>query len=187
MGLAHNSTAKRLSPEIFCDPIKGRGQQILHWYFYSHQIPDKCLWMVLILSLCYFLTDSGKGKCVMTNTHESAAGYWYSAPCDTYKPYICERLRYGFTTTAAPPPVPSSPPSNFGCASGWIGFGANCFQVQDSLIVLTLIQVWSRYFDNRGFAQWGIISYPLFYAPPLGFLFVWCCIGKTTRHTVVSY
>ena len=74
-------------------------------------------------------TDSSTGNCVSVSSGSPVAGEWFNTDCFAFLPYVCEKLRYGFTTVKAPPPVPTTPPNNVGCAAGWIGFGANCFQV----------------------------------------------------------
>ncbi|CAH1796402.1 unnamed protein product [Owenia fusiformis] len=71
--------------------------------------------------------DRTKGQCVAISAGLNN-GLWYDRLCTYRRGTICQRRRTGYTT---PMPEPTSPPSNQACEVGWIGWGANCFQVNE--------------------------------------------------------
>ena len=81
---------------------------------------------------CYFLiffSDNSNGDCVGA-TSGIVAGMWQNEACSSMYNYVCETGRLGFTAPPVTQPPPVTPPSDQGCATGWIGYGNNCFRVR---------------------------------------------------------
>ncbi|XP_072020262.1 macrophage mannose receptor 1-like [Amphiura filiformis] len=76
------------------------------------------------------MPDNSNGDCVAA-TSGTISGLWQDQECNNEFNYVCEKVRLGFT--APPVTVPPAPtdPSNEGCAAGWIGYGNNCFRVDE--------------------------------------------------------
>ncbi|XP_071940974.1 macrophage mannose receptor 1-like [Antedon mediterranea] len=84
--------------------------------------------------------DDREGKCVAVSSGKSA-GLWADSACDSQYNYICEKLRSGYTDRPIVTYDPTDPSSS-GCANGWIGYGGNCFMINEARITSQL-KTWS--------------------------------------------
>ncbi|XP_070537336.1 C-type mannose receptor 2-like [Ptychodera flava] len=75
--------------------------------------------------------DTRNGDCVALSTGSTTGGLWSVMTCNIVQPYICEKLKPGFTL---PPPFVPTTHSSIGCSDGWVGYNENCFLIvtQDS-------------------------------------------------------
>ncbi|XP_072020213.1 macrophage mannose receptor 1-like [Amphiura filiformis] len=76
------------------------------------------------------MPDNSNGDCVAA-TSGVVAGMWQDKACYDELNYVCEKGRIGFTAPPVTQPPPPTQPSNQGCATGWIGYGNNCFRVDE--------------------------------------------------------
>ena len=68
----------------------------------------------------------------------SNVGRWFDEPCPNTLNYICEQPMQGATDTPYTMP-PVTLPSDDGCDSGAIGYGAYCYMVSALTRLLTFI------------------------------------------------
>ncbi|XP_033107417.1 macrophage mannose receptor 1-like isoform X2 [Anneissia japonica] len=85
--------------------------------------------------------DDRDGKCVAVSSGKSA-GLWSDSACDSSYNYICEKLRFGFTDKPIVTYDPTDPSSS-GCAPGWIGYGNNCYRINE-VSTTKQLKTWSE-------------------------------------------